>query len=74
MRVRVGVVNAKELELDVEDPQTVIDAYEKAAEAGAKLFWVTQNDGVRFGIVADHVGYIEIEAERASSIGFSAAS
>ena len=52
MRVRVGVVNTKELDLDVEDPQTVVDAYEKAAKLGDELFWVAQEDGVRVGIAA----------------------
>ena len=72
MRVRIGVVNAKELELDVGDADEVVAAYEKAAKVGEKLFWVTQESGVRLGIVASKVGYIEIEPDKSTKVGFSA--
>lgn len=71
MRVRIGVSNAtKELDLEVEDAQAVIEAYHKAEDDGDRLFWMTETDGRRHGVVLAHVIYFELEADKSKSIGF----
>ena len=71
MRVRIGVSQAtKELDLDVEDSQEVVKAYEAADAAGERIFWIVETDGRRHGIVVASVLYFELESEEASTIGF----
>ncbi len=73
MRVRIGVSEAtKELELDVEDAQPIIDEYEAAFAHDKRLLWVTETDGRRHGIVVDKVLYFELEPTERSMIGFAA--
>jgi hypothetical protein len=69
--VRIGIRQAKELDLDVEDSQAVLDAYEKAVADGERMLWVTEKDGRRFGAVVELIAYIEVEAEGPKRVGFS---
>ncbi len=71
MRVRIGIKQAKELEIDVSDTKDVLDAYEKAVADGEHMLWVTEKDGRRFGVVTDSIAYLEVEPEEFKSVGFS---
>ena len=71
MRVRIGVSQAtKELDIDVEDSKDVLKAFEEADAAGERIFWVTETDGRRHGIVVASVLYFELEAQESGKIGF----
>ena len=69
--MRIGVRQAKELELDVEDSQAVVDLYEKAVADGEHMVWVTETNGHRHGIVTELVAYIDVEPEELKQVGFS---
>ncbi len=72
MRVRIGVANAtRELDLDVDDAEEVAAGYERALENGDSLYWVTESDGKKFGVVVAAVLYVEFEPDKRLSIGFS---
>ena len=71
MRARIGISHAtKELDLDVDDSQAVVRSYEEAEAAGERIFWVTETEGRRHGIVVASVLYFELEVDRTSTIGF----
>ncbi len=71
MRVRIGVANAtRELDLEVDDAEAVAEEYERAAGADDRIFWITESDGKRHGIVTEAVIYVEFEPEERRSIGF----
>ena len=71
MHMRIGVRQAKELELDVEDSQAVLDAYEKAVADGEHMIWITETNGRRHGVVTELVAYIDVEPEELKQVGFS---
>ena len=71
MHMRIGVRQAKELELDVEDSQGVVDAYEKAVADGEHMIWITETNGRRHGVVVELVAYIDVEPEELKQVGFS---
>ena len=48
--VRIGVKSARELELEVEDPSAVSDAYEAVLKGKDTVFWITDIRDHRFGI------------------------
>ncbi len=71
MRVRIGIRQAKELDLEVEDSQELLDAYEKAVAEGERMLWITEKDGRRFGAITELIAYIELESEESKRVGFS---
>ena len=71
MRVRIGIRQAKELDLDVEDSQAVLDAYDKAVADGDHMLWVEEKDGQRHGVVTELIAYLEVEPEAVKQVGFS---
>ena len=71
MRMRIGIKQAKELDLDVEDSQAVIDAYDKAVEDGDRMLWITAKDGHRHGVVTELIAYLEVEPDELKQVGFS---
>ena len=71
MQLVIGVTNAKQIELDVADPDAVIADYEKALADGDRLVWVVEEDGRRHGIVAEQIAYFEIESEKKTQVGFA---
>ena len=73
MRVSIGVSNAKQLDLNVENPEAVIEDYQKAIDEGQRLLWVKEKDGVRHAIVAETIAYFELEAESTKQVGFGVA-
>ncbi len=72
MRVRIGVANAtKELDLEVDDAEQVVAEYEKADEAGNRMFTVTETDGKKHMVLVAAVLYVEFEPDKRLSVGFS---
>ena len=71
VKVKIGVVNApRELELDIEDVDAFAAAFEAAMTGDDRVWWVTEADGRRRGLVVDKVSYVDIEPERDRTIGF----
>jgi hypothetical protein len=73
--VRVGVQSARELELEVEEPDAVKKAIESAMASGESVVWLTDTRGHQFGIVVDKLAFVEVEyAKGKSGVGFAALS
>ncbi len=68
--VRIGVKSARELELEVDDPQAVSAAFEKALKGKDTVFWVTDTREHRFGVALDSIAFIEIERPADRGVGF----
>ena len=69
-KVRVGVDSARELEIEVEDPDAISTAYEKAIESGDPVLWITDAKGHRFGVSVASVAFIEFERPEQRGVGF----
>jgi len=71
MRVRIGMtMTVRELDLDVADAEDVIGSFQRAVEEGEKLLWIVDEDGHRHGLVVDKIAYVDVEAEKATRVGF----
>ena len=71
-KVRVGVSAARELELEVEETQVVIDAFEKAVKKSEPVLWITDARGHRFGVSVSSIAFIEFEKPVERGVGFGA--
>ena len=69
--VRIGVKSARELELEVDDPQEVSASFEKALKGKDSVLWITDTRDHRFGIAIDSIAFIEIErpVDRGGGVG-----
>ena len=70
--IRIGVSSARELEIQVEDPEAFSAAFEKALKGDEAVLWVTDVRGHRFGIAVESIAFIEFEEPQNRGIGFSA--
>jgi len=71
VRVRIGMtMTARELDLEVADAEAVVHAFQAAVEEAHKVLWVVDEEGRRHGLVVDKIAYIDVEAEKATRIGF----
>ena len=71
MQLRIGLSDtSKEFELDVPDPDAVVTAYQEALAAGEPLFWVTDDVGKRYAILAGRVAYFEMPPPQSKKVGF----
>ena len=70
-RVKIGMTNApREIDIEVVDSDGFMREFEAAVSQGQKLWWVTDDDGNRHGLVVDRIAYVEVEPERDRTIGF----
>jgi len=68
--IRVGVKSARELEIDVDDPSTVVASFEKALKGKDVVLWITDVRGHRFGIAIDSIAFVEVEQSKDRGVGF----
>lgn len=72
MRLRIGVSEAtKELDVEVEDSDAIIVAYQKAVEQGDRMLWIDEESGDRLGIVIEKILYFSVDAVSRVEVGFS---
>jgi hypothetical protein len=72
VKVKIGVTFAsREIEIEVDDVESFIAEFEGAMTGESSVWWVTDSGGRRRGLVVDKVSYVDIEAERDRTIGFS---
>ena len=73
MRVRIGLSMApREIALDVDDGDAVAADIEHAMADGKAMVWVTDRDGVKHGLAADKIAFIEVEPKDAKpGVGFA---
>ena len=72
MEVRIGVVHTpKELAIELESVDDVINAIEQAVKDGVSMIWLTDTKGRRVGVPLDKLAYVEVDAEEGSKrVGF----
>jgi hypothetical protein len=72
VKVKIGVTFApREIELEVEDIDAFVSEFETAMASDDPVWWVTDSSGRRRGLVVDKVSYVDIEAHKHRTIGFS---
>ena len=72
-RVKIGLSQvSREIDIGVDDADAFMRTFEMAMDGPSKVWWVTDDDGHRHGIVVDKVAYIDVEPGRDRKIGFSA--
>ena len=71
VQVKIGVTFApREIELEIKDIDAFVSDFEAAMASESRVWWITDLDGRRRGLVVDKVSYVDIEAERDRTIGF----
>jgi hypothetical protein len=72
MDVRIGVIHAKELFLEMDGPPDEVEStVQQALDGGASHLWVTDRRGHRYCIPLDKLAYVEIESvEGKHTVGF----
>lgn len=68
--VRIGLQSVRELEIEVEDAETVVKAVTEAMSADDPVAWITDAKGTRHGIAVDKLGFIGVEGLEAKTVGF----
>jgi len=61
VKVRIGVQGARELEIEVADPEVIRAELEKAIAGGQGVVWVTDTKGNRFGLVTKKLAFVQID-------------
>ncbi len=70
-KVKIGLTYApREFEIDVEDGDQFATEFEAAVEDGRRVWWVTDGEGHRHGLMVDKIAYVDIAPERDRTIGF----
>ncbi len=77
MDIRIGVVHtAKEIEIEVAadtDPADITARVDEVLGGDSPILWITDRDGVQFGVPANRIAYVEVgTAQPKSRIGFGA--
>ena len=74
MRVRIGITDSRQIELDVEDEDAFKAEVETAfTEGSSRVLWVTDIKKRSVGIPVDKIAYVEMElSEDRPNVGFSA--
>jgi hypothetical protein len=71
MRVSIGLVDStRELEVQVEDVEEFMKEVERAVGGERPMVWADDLDGHTYGIAAEKIAYIHLEAERERIVGF----
>ncbi|MBA2336529.1 MAG: DUF3107 family protein [Acidimicrobiia bacterium] len=71
IKVRIGMQGARELEIEVDDAETIRTDVERAITDREDVVWVTDTKGNRFGLVTRKVAFVQIDdAADRTGIGF----
>jgi hypothetical protein len=70
-KVKIGITHsAREIEVEVDDSEAFIRDFEAMVTGGQKLWWVTDQQGNRHGLVVERIAFVEVGPERDRTIGF----
>ena len=70
-KVKIGITHsAREIEVEVVDSEAFIRDFEAMVNGGQKLWWVTDQQGNRHGLVVERIAFVEVGPERDRTIGF----
>ena len=72
-KVRIAMQSVRELELEVDDGETVASELEAAVGNGEGMVWVVDSKGSRHGIAVDKLAFVVVDSpEERPGVGFSA--
>lgn len=70
-RVKIGLSQVpREVDVEVDDADGFMREFERAVADGTRVWWVTDREGHRHGIVIDKVAYVDVEPDRDRRVGF----
>ena len=70
-RVKIGITYApREIDIDVSDGDAFMKEFEAVVTGGDRVWWISDQDGHRHGIVVDKIAYVDVEPERERTVGF----
>jgi hypothetical protein len=70
-KVKIGITHsAREIEVEVDDSDVFMRDFEAMVNSGQRLWWVTDQQGNRHGLVVERIAYVEVAPERDRTIGF----
>jgi len=70
-RVKIGITYApREIDIDVIDGDAFMKEFDAVVTGGDKVWWISDQDGHRHGIVVDKIAYVDVETERERTVGF----
>jgi len=74
VRVRIGISDSREIDIDVKNEKSFkAEVGEAFSSESSRVLWVTDIKGRTVGIPVEKIAYVEMEtAEDRPSVGFSA--
>ncbi|HSM01441.1 MAG TPA: DUF3107 domain-containing protein [Acidimicrobiia bacterium] len=70
-RVKIGITYApREIDIDVTDGEAFMEEFEQVVTGADKVWWISDQEGHRHGIVVDKIAYVDVEPERERMVGF----
>ena len=69
-KIRVGLQSVRELEIEVEDADKVVNDVNDAIAAEHAIIWIVDTKETRHGIVAAKLAFIQVDKEESKTVGF----
>jgi hypothetical protein len=70
-RVKIGLISVtREIDVEVEDADAFIADFEETMRGDDRVWWITEPDGRRRGLILDKVAYVDVEPQRSRTVGF----
>ena len=69
-RMRIGLQSVREIEVEVDDAEQVIEVIQAAMTNGDSVAWITDTKDTRHGLAVDKLAFIQIDAEEEKMVGF----
>ena len=69
-RMRIGLQSVREIEVEVDDAEQVIEAINSAMTNDEPVAWITDTKDTRHGLAVDKLAFIQIDAEEEKMVGF----
>ena len=68
--MRIGLQSVREIEVEVDDAEQVIEAIQAAMANGDSVAWITDTKDTRHGLAVDKLAFIQVDAEEEKMVGF----
>ena len=69
-RMRIGLQSVREIEVEVDDAEAVIEAITAAMTSDDPMAWITDTNDTRHGLAVDKLAFIQVDAEEEKMVGF----
>jgi hypothetical protein len=68
--MRIGLQSVREIEVEVDDADAVIEAINNAMVNNDPVAWITDTKNTRHGLAVDKLAFVQIDAEEEKMVGF----